>query len=110
MMVLEDTYLAVDKTAESILKRRTLDSASSDKFFMYSNQESVGSILFIPAGKHQFNSNLSSFGHFSIIGCQTPSSSDFEQDRSLTKISMEMSEPAFEELWSKEDDSYWDSY
>lgn len=60
--------------------------------------------------KFDFKRNPSSIGKLSIAGIQMPSSTYQEKESDLTKISMEMGELSFNELWRDEDDSYWDSY
>jgi len=109
-MLLEDSFLSVDDTASAILKSRTLDSASSDAIFFFPKSESGSSITFLHFRKYDFNKNQSSFGKFSIVGIQMPSSTYQESEPDLTKISMEMGVHSFNELWRNEDDSYWDSY
>ncbi len=109
-MLLEDLFLSVDYTASTILKTRTLDSSSSDSIFIFPKSELGSSNTFLHFRKYDFNKNQSSFGKSSIFGIQMPSSTYQESEPDLTKISMEMGELSFNELWRNEDDSYWDSY
>ncbi|MEQ8905173.1 hypothetical protein [Ekhidna sp.] len=110
MRVLEDSCLTISRGAESIFYNKSLNSAGSEAILVSPKVETIGMGTTVAFGYAGLKPHFSSIEHSHFNIWKVISLEDSTHELRLTQMSMEMSQKSFDELWSKEDDAYWDSY